>query len=915
MSAEDATYEDTTDVAEVDAFRHSDKRTNIPTGELSDFVADDEREPRSASFARRLLYPRDPAADPQLVWRGKDEQDESDLQVPSVPIYIQEKVKPQALIDDLRRYSRRSVDTDESPSLFDDFDGLDFDELVDFYHHNANWSNRLILGDSLLAMTSLAEKEGLGGKVQTVFIDPPYGIKFGSNWQQSTNNREVQDGRESDLTRQPEQIRAFRDTWRDGVHTYLGYLRDRLMVTHQLLNETGSVFVQIGDENVHLVRSLMDEVFGRENFVSLITFKKTTSATGDLLAGTTDFLVWYAKDRNRVKFNKLYKNRPQDLSGPYSQIELPDGTRRRVTRTERVQGIPEGARIFRLDNITSQSAGREKGEGAASWFPVEYADRTFRPSMQSRWKTNESGMQNLLIADRIGHSGNTLGYIRFADDFPVFPLSNMWDDTTIAGFGPSKRYVVQTSTKVVERCLLMTTDPGDVVLDPTCGSGTTAFVAEQWGRRWITVDTSRVAVTITRARMMSARFPYYILADSEAGRKLQAELSAGLPDDVDPPTDNIRQGFVCKRIPHITLRSIAQNPDIKPGMTREEVDEAISRHADFEVLHDQPYEDRKRVRVAGPFTVESLAPHRVVDPAEERPVTEASGEWSSGSSYEQTILDHLRKAGVQNTVKDERLTFETLEAHPGAWLQAAGEYETSDGYTRRVAVSLGPHNGTVGPEQIKEAAKEALRGAGFDLLLVLGFAFDGRAGEVASEFAPDVRTDESAFTVRRQELKMGKLPVLLVHMNPDLQMGDTLLKNTGVGNMFMVFGEPDVDIANTPEGDLKVEIRGVDVFDPTTGSVRSRSTSHIDCWFIDTEYNNESFFVRHAYFAGDEEPFKRLSDALQSEIDKSAWKTLHSTVSRPFARPSTGKIAIKVINYYGDEVMKVYDVDKSSGSH
>ncbi len=894
----------------VDSLRHAEKRKNIPTGELHDFVADSERSPKTVSYERPLLYPRDAAADPQLVWRGKDEQDAGSLVVPSVPVYIQEKIEPKAIIENLRNTAEDGAGEPEL-SLFEDFDGLDFGELVDFYGHDANWSNRLVLGDSLLVMTSLAEKEGLASKVQTIFMDPPYGIKFGSNWQVSTRKREVTDSKEADLTRQPEQIRAFRDTWKLGIHSYLAYLRDRFQVALDLLNETGSIFVQIGDENVHLVRNLLDEVFGRENFVSLISYSKTGGATGDLLPGTNDYILWFAKDKEQVKYRRLYSTKEVggDGAAKYDRVELADGTRRPLTAEERRGApLPAGARVFRLDNITSQSMGREKGEGAASWFPVKIAGREYRPTMQSRWKTNEAGMERLLAANRVAASRDSLNYVRFLDDFPAFALTNSWADIGgVQSRSDPKVYVVQTSTTAVMRCLLMTTDPGDLVLDPTCGSGTTAFVAEQWGRRWITTDTSRVALTLARTRLMSSRFPYYVLADSDEGRAKEAELNAGfLP--VGIPGNDIRQGFVTKRIPHVTLKAIAQNPEIKEGMARDEIARTIVRHSDFELLHDQPFEDKRRIRVAGPFTVESLAPHRVVDPDEDRPATEAAGGQQSNTSYEQTILEHLRKAGVQNTVKGERLQFERLESFAGAWLQAAGEYVTADEQTKRVAVTLGPQYGTVGPEQIKESAKEALRGEGFDMLLVCGFAFDARSNEVAAEFKPK-SGDESAFAVGQSEIRMGKLPVLLVKMNPDLAMGETLLKNTGAGNLFMVFGEPDIDIRPAESnGHLEVEIHGVDVFDPTTGQVRSGTVDDIACWFIDTSYNSESFFVRQAYFTGSDEPYKRLAQALRTEIDEVAWERLYRTRSLPFAKPTTGRIAVKVINHYGDEVLKVYDL-------
>jgi adenine-specific DNA-methyltransferase len=434
----------------------------------------------------------------------------------------------------------------------------------------------------------------------------------------------------------------------------------------------------------------------------------------------------------------------------------------------------------------------------------------------------------------------------------------------------------------------MTTDPGDLVLDPTCGSGTAAYVAEQWGRRWITIDTSRVALALARTRLMAAKFPYYFLADSPEGIKKQAEITGRTPPLYKTEGD-IRKGFVYKRVPHVTLKSIANNPDIKEGMTRQEIEAAIARYAETETIYDQPYKDDKRIRVTGPFTVESLSPHRVIAVDEERPSTEVEAQKEAGvGQFETMILDNLKKAGVQNTVKNERLKFDCLDPYPGEWLHAQGEYTEKDGATHRVAVCIGPEHGTVGPDLVKEAAKEAVRGVGFDLLIVCGFAFDPHVAEEAKRY--------------------GKLVILVTRMNPDLAMGDTLLKTTGAGNLFMVFGEPDVDIRKQKNGKVVLEIRGVDVYDPTTGQIRNSSTDDIACWFIDTDYNEESFFVRHAYFTGAEEPYEKLKRALKAEIDEAAWSSLYSTVSRPFDPPKTGKIAIKVINHYGDEVLKVYEV-------
>ena len=569
----------------VTATRHGDSRVNIPTSELSDFFVDDEAQPGTT------LYPRDPTVDPQLVWTGKDEQDLAEyLRVASVPVYIQEKVDPRALIENLRQTAATGEDEPEL-RLFDDFDGLEFDELVDFYAHEGNWSNRMILGDSLLVMNSLAERERLAGRVQMVFVDPPYGIKFGSNWQVSTRKREVSDGKDVDVTRQPEQIKAFRDTWELGIHSYLSYLRDRLTVARELLTESGSCFVQIGDENVHRVRALMDEIFGAENFVSLITFTTTTTTTGRYLPGTSSYLLWYGKDIELLKFRQLYGEKAVGGAGAtkYDQVD-------------------DSGRPFRLDNLTSPRV----RAGRTGYYPVEVDGRTFLPQ-SGEWKTNQDGMARLIAADRVRASRRSLSYVRYIEDFPAFPLSNAWLDIGgIQSRADPKVYVVQSSTTIIQRCMLMTTDPGDLVLDPTCGSGTTAYVAEQWGRRWITVDTSRVALALARTRLMCARFPYYLLADSADGARKEAEIT-GRAAATTTFHDDVRKGFVSKRVPHITLKSIAQNPDIREGMSRAEIDAAIARHADTELLVDQPYTDNKKVRVTGRFTFESLSPHRVLD--------------------------------------------------------------------------------------------------------------------------------------------------------------------------------------------------------------------------------------------------------------------------------------------------------------
>lgn len=878
-------------MSKVQSIRHTDKRANIPTEELRDFVAEDEHAPAT------LRYPRDPSLDPQLVWQGKDEQDTADLAVPAVPIYIQEKIHPQALINDfLAQAGRAGTGVAEEAAgyqlqLFNDFNGgpEDFAEKVEFYQHEQNWANRMILGDSLLVMASLAEKEGLRGRVQMIYLDPPYGIKFGSNWQVSTRKRDVKDGKAEDATRQPEQIRAFRDTWQLGIHSYLAYLRDRLTVARELLTESGSVFVQIGDENVHLVRCVLDEVFGSENFCQLIPFRKKLMPLGaKLLEGMYDYLLWYSKNIEQVKFRHLYKVLEPKYSSRWTGVEIEPGNRRKLTReeSENPNLLPEGSKLYRL---VSQ---RAPSFSEAGVYDFEFEGRVYSPPKGGCWVSTKDKMQRLAYADRLESEGDSLSYVYYHNDFPLSKINNLWDDTSPT---QDKQYVVQTSNGVIERCILMTTDPGDLVLDPTCGSGTTAYVAEQWGRRWITIDTSRVALALARTRLMAAKYPYYLLADSPEGVQKEAEITGALPPSPFERRNggeggDIKRGFVYRRVPHVTLKSIANNPDIHEGMTREEIDAAIARHADSETLYDQPYEDSKRVRVSGPFTVESLSPHRMLS-LDEAQDTASALEVQRQHDFASMILDNLRKAGVQNTRKNERLTFDRLDPYAGTWLYAVGEYHEADGKPRRVAVSIGPEHGTVGPQQVKEAAKEAVQGLGFDLLIVCGFAFDPHVSEEVKRY--------------------GSLTVLPTRMNPDLAMGDELLKKTGAGNLFMVFGEPDVDIVRQPEGKIVVEIKGVDVYDPTTGQIRSASTDDIACWFIDTDYNGESFFVRHAYFTGADEPYDKLKRALRAEVDEEAWSALYSTVSRPFPAPASGKIAVKVINHYGDEVLKVFDVARA----
>jgi adenine-specific DNA-methyltransferase len=883
----------------VDAITHGDKRANLPTADAQDFVDPALERPIP------VRYPRDPSLDPQLVWKGKDALDGEDLVADAPAIYIQEKIDPRVLIENLRQTAARPQDEPEL-SLFDTFDGLLELDLVDFYRHQANWSNRMILGDSLNVMSSLAEREALRGKVQMIYVDPPYGIKFGSNWQASARKRDVKDGRFEDASREVEQIKAFRDTWELGIHSYLTYLRDRLAVAKDLLTESGSVFVQIGDENVHLVRSLMDEVFGSENFMRLITVRKTAGLGTSGLPAVTDFLVWYARNGEAVKVRSLFRHKELEDDPNYTYIRLRNGEERRMQPGERSDhsALPSGARVFRTQILLSA------GRTLSCIYAVELGGRRFNPTAGRSWATNQSGMERLINAGRVMVVGQTLNYKRLAEDFAINPLNNMWEDGA-SGVGMDKVYVVQTNTKLIERCMLMTTDPGDLVLDPTCGSGTTAYVAEQWGRRWITIDTSRVALALARQRLMASKYLYYLLADSVEGRKKEEQL-AGKPLPPAEATDDIRHGFVYERVQHITLKSIANNPDIHKGMSREAIDATIRRHADYELLYDKPYEDKRKVRVSGPFTVESLSPHRslafagsAVDGTGATNLdADAVQDASHGdASFEQTILANLRTAGIQNGRKGTRLRFDTVESYAAAYIQAVGEREdASDGAPKRVGITIGPQYGTVGPSFIKGAAREANRSGDIDLLCVLAFAFDPAVLGTGDDYV----TSEDGFANVAAERHLGRVPVLLVRMNADLVMGEEL-KKTGAGNLFTVFGEPDIDVKS--DGDeLRVVLRGVDVYDPNTGETRSNDTDQVALWMIDTAYNEESFFVRHCYFTGGQDPYARLKRALKADIDEEAWASLNQTESRPFPRPETGKIAVKVINDYGDEVMKVFPV-------
>ncbi|MCA3277205.1 MAG: site-specific DNA-methyltransferase [Roseomonas sp.] len=919
---------------EVTSLKHDDAtRKNIPTAEFESIMRAEDKSPIQLAYERRN---RD--LDPQLVWRGKDEQDWSDLIVQAPPLYIQEKVHPQVLIEDLKRQSaaRARQAADAVPDLFADFNGLSSSAAAtEFYQHDQHWSNRMISGDSLSVMASLAEREGLRGQVQCIYFDPPYGIKFNSNFQWSTTSRDVKDGDKGHVTREPEQVRAFRDTWRDGIHSYLTYLRDRLTVARDLLHESGSIFVQIGDENVHRVRALMDEVFGEDASVSLIAFTKgaTGLSASDRMPARLDYILWYGKNPEQaLKYRQIYTLKQADDDSNFGWVVRQNGELLR--RTEWAKGPAASEEQVRFGQDVSLT---KPGPGAK--YDVLYRDKKY-DSGKRWWGTTKGQLERALKTGRIITSGNSLRHLRYLDESSLTAIGNLWD-----GFLGQKDpvYVVQTNVEIVRRCILMTTDPGDLVLDPTCGSGTTAYVAEQWGRRWITIDTSRVSLALARSRLMGARYPYYLLADSPEGQRKEGEVTRSAPKTT-PTTGRLRQGFVYERVPHITLKSIANNAEIDviweqaqtvleplratlntalskswqeweipreagkdwPAEAKKahaawwqariarqkEIDASIAARADVEYLYDKPYEDKSRIRVAGPFTVESLSPHRtlavdwddeLIDPNKPKKGL-AEGQERLPQDFAGMILENLRSAGVQQARKEDRISFSSLKGWPGNFICAEGRFMEGE-HERRAGILIGPEFGTLTRPDLVAAAREA-GDAGFDILIACAFAYDAHSAEFD---------------------KLGRLPVLKARMNPDLHMAKDL-KATGHGNLFVVFGEPDIQIEKLPDGMLRVAIKGVDVFKPQTGEVVSEGRDGIALWMLDTDYNEESFFVRHAYFLGANDPYKALKTTLKAEIDEEAWGTLNSDVSRPFAKPVSGRIAVKVINHLGDEVMKVFAV-------
>ena len=831
--------------------------------------------PQTDRDADAQSYAHDPHLDPHLSWSGKAEH--TSFQVPTVSLHVHERIDPRTIIEAVRKTKA----AEEQGSLFaTPEENPPLRQAIEFYRHRHNWTNRLIAGDSLLVMNSLIEKEGLGGQIQMVYLDPPYGIRYGSNFQPFVNRRAVKDGRDEDLTQEPETIRAFRDTWELGIHSYLSYLRDRLFLAHELLHESGSCFVQIGDENLHHVHELLDEIFGSENFFALITFKKTLPLGSAGLAGISDYLLCYAKCKKRVKFNKLFQPKPIGYNTGYLWIELPDGSRRRMTPEERRNPnlLPQKARPFFTSSLSSS------GYTPTCMYDFEFQGRSFKCGSKS-WRTHPQGMEQLIRADRIMAPGRLPTFVQFHDDFPVQPLHNLWDDTHGA---TDLRYAVQTSVKVVQRCVLMATDPGDLVFDPTCGSGTTAYVAEQWGRRWITCDTSRVAITLAKQRLMTANFDYYQLEREDEG---------------------VGSGFRYKTVPHVTLGSIANNPEIREGMTREQMDRAIARRAPQETLYDQPQADRSKARVTGPFTVEAVPAPTVLplDEVAERGAIPADDSVARAGPTirEGDWRDELLKTGIRG--KDgQRIRFVRLEPLPGQrHLHAEGEMKPDEAASRGTqdvgrgdwaVVSFGPDHAPMEQRQVEQAIEEAWRLVPRPAVVVFA----------AFQFDPEASKDID-------ETSWPGVTLLKAQMNADL-LTDDLKRKRASNESFWLVGQPDVALerisAGKDEGKFRISVQGFDYYNTKTGNVESGNADKIALWMLDPDYDGRSLFPHQVFFpmAGTKDGWAKLAKALKAEIDATRMKAYRGTVSLPFETGEHGRAAVKIVDDRGVESLKIVEL-------
>lgn len=855
----------------VDAIKHGkDTRVMIPTTELAgeEKMAAEQKGGKARYDMFRHEFSR--GRDPELYWLGKYRNDDlsagdADVQVDTRSLYVHEDIQPEQLINALYRLREEHRD----PQLPFAGEGIgktlvedELERVTEYYHHGVNWKNRLIQGDSLLVMNSLLQREGMAGKVQCVYIDPPYGIKFGSNWQMKLNDRNVKDNDES-LSGEPEMIKAFRDTWELGIHSYLSYLRDRLVTARELLSQSGSCFVQISDENVHLVRCLMDEVFGSENYMSLITYKTSVGLGGNFLDSVSNYIVWYAKNKESIKYRQLFKEVAIGEAGAtrYNSIEFADGT---IASASDYKGksIPKDAKFFFKQGLTSRSGSE------STQFPIQFNGKTYRPTAGG-WRTGKQGIERLIEKSRIVVEGKRLTFKKYFNDFGCIAINDFWDDVSggISSRTDPKVYVVQTANKVIQRCILMTTDPGDLVLDPTCGSGTTAYVAEQWGRRWITIDTSRIALNIAKKRLATALFPYYELFDEKE--------------------KNIRQGFKYKTVPHITLKSLANN--LPPAE---------------EILYDQPIEDKNRMRVSGPFTVETLQSYNVTSPDE---LDKQADEEEENRLFQERIFAHLQANGVRNGDRTQQAVFHGMEPVASPYLNAKGWYTDNEGRERLAYFMIGPKFGTVSRLVVNQAIKEFRslgQADGASWLVLLGFSFEDSINEAHYD--------------------LGTYTVSKVRMHDDL-MQDGLLKKDRKAGSFITIGEPDIALVRDDDGvHCRVEIRGLDIYDPIKDDVKARSVADIAYWEMDDHYDGCQFVVTSMHFCGgDKKEFsdwrkgldrmakasaktkKKAESTLRLELSDELWDTLYDYRSESIPFEPGRKVCVRVVSQFGEESSKV----------
>ena len=839
---------------------------------------------------RKKTYAYDPHLDPQLHWAGKAEHTSFD--VPTVSLHVHERIDPRTIVEAVRKHNGSGGEA--QLSLFAQEREIPLRQEIEFYRHSHNWSNRLVAGDSLLVMNSLLQKENMAGKVQCVYMDPPYGIKYGSNFQPFVNKRDVKDGKDEDLTAEPEMIKAFRDTWELGIHSYLSYMRDRLLLARELLTDSGSVFVQISDENVHHVREIMDEVFGVGNFVSQINYRSMSPLGQKGLANIYDYIIWYARNKANMKFRPLFTERNIKEEPEFSYLDIGNSEYRKLKPGE-FKELPhqERKRIFKRSVLTSS------GYTPSCTYDFEYNHKIYKPLSSKSWRTHPEGMKNLIKNHRIFVLGENPYFRQYHADFPVIQIENSWGDTA-AGFGEQKIYVVQTNVKIMSRCLLMTTDPGDLVFDPTCGSGTTAFVAEQWGRRWITCDTSRVATTLAKQRLMTATFDYYKLAY---------------------PDEGVGSGFEYKKVPHITLKSIANN---EPAAT--------------ETLYDQPLKDTKRARVTGPFTVEAV-PSPTVQPLIEPTLTPAlsqrereqkfpspSGRGIKGEGKQQNADDSITRTGEtlrQHEWRDEllktgirgkggqRISFSRIEPLPCRWLHADAETRPDDSgvdeikeaaatahQPRRAVISFGPEHAPMEQRQIELALQEAATLVPKPTIVIFA----------AFQFDPEAAKDID-------ETNWPGVNLLKVQMNADMQNED-LKRKRASNESFWLVGQPDVGLRQIRKGDYtgkwQVEVRGFDYFNTKTGELESGNKNRIAVWMLDTDYDGRSLYPSQVFFpmAGEKDGWAKLAKNLKAEIDSDMIEAYRGTISLPFKMGDKERVAVKIVDDRGIESLRILPLFK-----